>query len=212
MRDGFWQDVNDLPHEDAAQTKGGMKLSFSRQELENYFGVLLEERPLEQLVGETSIWVLIPTTISIYVFPIILLVTGSLTYSMLSSVGLMMSFSMLNQSSYNYKLNRYVVRPASHAIPKIIFAIGAGVALGQLGYSIWIALWPIFWYLLIDRIPIIYLLSELLMVKLKTWMYALPDPDGVLRQVGWYWAKKLSLRQNDTGKIIGRSQDEKESD
>lgn len=200
----FWQDFTEIEHEHALQTQGGMKIGFSRQELEDYFNVLLEKRSLEQMIGETAYWVLIPSIIAVYSFPVLLFVSNSLLWAVLGSFGFMMSFSVLNQSMYNYVFNRYIVRPVSHAIPKVVVMILAGVYFYLNDMGIITALFPLFWYFIIDRIPILYLICELILIKTKSWLYKLPDPDGVLRQVGWHWARKYKLAQNDSGRIIGK--------
>lgn len=201
----FWQEFTEIEHEHALQTQGGMKIGFSRQELEDYFNVLLEKRSLEQMIGETAYWVLIPSTIAVYSFPVLLLISNSLLWAVLGSFGFMMSFSVLNQSIYNYVFNRYIVRPVSHAVPKVMLMTASGVYFYWSGLGVITALFPLFWYFVIDRIPILYLLCELLLIKTKSWLYKLPDPDGVLRQVGWYWARKYKLAQNDSGRIIAKS-------
>lgn len=201
----FWQDLTDVPQEGALQTKGGMKISHTRQELEEYFSILLESRSLEQLAGETAYWVLIPSIVAVYSFPVMLWITKSVGWAALGSFGLMMSFSLLNQSAYHYLINKYLIRPASHALPKLLFIAGLSLLLYQSERNLYVALFPLLWYVFIDRVPILYLLSELMLVKTKAWLYKLPDPDGVLRQVGWYWARKYGLRQSDSGKILGRT-------
>lgn len=199
----FWQDLFDIPEEKALHIKGGLKIGFSRKELQDYFNILLDIRPLERLVGETACWVLIPSTLAIYSFPIMFWITKSLFLTCVGSFGFMMSFSLLNQSAYNYFINRYLVRFFAHIIPKVIFLIAAAIMLYQSNHNLFIAFFPFLWYLFIDRIPILYLLSELMLAKTKTWMYNLPDSDGVLRQVGWYWARKYRLTQSKSGKVTG---------
>lgn len=207
MAHDFWEELRDVPGEDALLTKGGMKISFSRRELSDYFNILLEKRPLEILAGETAYWVLIPSLVAVYSFPVLLFITKKIGYSLLAALGLMMSMSLFNQSSYNYFINKYLVKPASSNIPKLLINMIFAILLYRNGYSILYALLPFIWYILVDRIPIIYLLSELLMLRVKTWMYNLADPDGVLRQVGWYWAKKHNLEQSETGRVQGKKPD-----
>lgn len=199
----FWKDLFDIPEEKAIQIKGGMKIGFSRQELEDYFNILLEERPLERMAGEAACWVLIPSTAGVYSFPIILWVTQSLALASLGSLGFMMSFSLLNQGAYNYFINRYFIQILVHLIPKVLFLTAAALLLYKNGYSLLISLFPFLWYIFIDRIPVLYLISELFLAKTKGWMYKLPDPDGVLRQVGWYWARRYHLTQSESGRVTG---------
>jgi len=195
--------LNEVPGEDSLITKGGLKIHFSRKELREHFGLLLDKRPLEILVGETAYWLLIPALISIYSFPIILYISRNFFYTIMASIGLMMSTSLVNQGSYNHTVNTYLVKPAVNPIPKLLVNFIFGVLLYRAEGSFWYLLTPFIWWILNDRIPIIYLLSELLMIKFKNWMYNLGDPDGVLRQVGIYWAKKLDLEATKSGKILG---------
>ena len=199
----FWQDLFDIPEEKALQIKGGMKISFSRQELKDYFDILLDIRPLERLAGETACWVLIPSTTGVYSFSIIFWVTKSLVLASLGSLGFMMSFSLLNQGAYNYFINKDFVRVFVHLITKVLYLIAAALLLYKNGHTLFISLSPFLWYIFIDRIPILYLISELLVAKTKSWMYKLPDPDGVLRQVGWYWARRYHLTQSESGRVTG---------
>jgi len=198
----FWQDINETPQKDALITGSGLRISFSRKELNDFFGKLLKKRELECMVGETASWVLIPSLVAIYSFPIILFITKNPWYSLMSSLGLMMSWSLFNQSSYNYKINKYLVKPGSSIIPKIIVNLFGATALYMSGASIWLVVLPFIWWVLNDFIPIIYLLSELILIKPKSWMWTLADPDGVLRQVGIYWAKKYGLEISETGKVL----------
>jgi len=199
----FWEDLNEVQGEDSLVTKGGLKIHFSRRELEEHFGLLLDKRPLETLVGETAYWLLIPALVSIYSFPIMLYISRNMFYSIMASVGLMMSTSLFNQFSYNYAVNNYLVKPAVHPIAKLLINFIFAVLLYRAEESLWYVITPFIWWILNDRIPIIYLVSELLMIKFKQWMYNLGDPDGVLRQAGIYWAKKYDLEATKSGKILG---------
>ena len=199
----FWEDLNEVPSEDSLVTKGGLKINFSRRELKEHFGLLLDKRPLEVLVGETAYWLLIPALVSVYSFPILLYISKSLFYTTMAALGLMMSTSIFNQHSYNHVVNTYLVKPAVNPIAKLLVNSIFAVLLYRAEGNVWYLLAPFVWWILNDRIPLIYLLSELLMIKFKKWMYNLGDPDGVLRQAGIYWAKKYDLEVTKSGKIIG---------
>ncbi len=199
----FWEDLTDTPERDALVTKRGLRINFSRKELNRFFGSLLEKRPLECMVGETAHWVLIPSLVAVYSFPIILFITKNPWYTLMSSLGLMMSMSLFNQFSYNYNINKYLVKPASSILAKLtINTVGAILLLYQAGTSLWLVFLPFIWWLLNDFVPVIYLLSEMFLIKIKAWMWNLADPDGVLRQVGVYWAKKYGLEINEYGKVL----------
>lgn len=198
----FWEDIKETPERDALMTKRGLRISFSKKELTKYFGKLLEKHPLECMVGETAYWVLIPSLVAIYSFPIILFITKNPWYSLMASLGFMMSTSLFNQSSYNYTINKYFVRPAANILAKLTINIVGSVLLYQAGVSIWLVVLPFIWWLLNDFLPLIYLLSEMILMKFKTGMWNLADPDGVLRQVGIYWAKKYGLEVNENGKVL----------
>lgn len=198
----FWEDLHETPQRDALVTKRGLRISFSRKELNEFFGKLLDKRPLECMVGETSFWVLIPSLVAIYSFPIILYITTNPWYTLMSSLGLMMSMSLFNQGSYNFKVNNYLVKPASNIIPKLLINLLGAISLYKIGANIWLVVMPFIWWVLNDFIPVVYLLTELLLIKAKTWMWKLADPDGVLRQVGIYWAKKYDLKVSENGKVL----------
>jgi hypothetical protein len=199
----FWEEINEVPGEDALVTKGGLRINFSRRELKEHFGILLNQRPLELMIGETAYWLLIPSLVSIYSFPVILFISNSIFYSIMASLGLMMSTSLFNQGSYNHKVNSFLVKPATNIIPKLLINLVFAILLYRTGKDVWFLLIPFIWWILNDRIPLIYLLSELIMLKVKGWMYNLADPDGVLRQVGMYWAKKYDLEVTKSGKVLG---------
>lgn len=198
----FWEDIKETPERDALMTKRGLRISFSKKELTKYFGKLLAKHPLECMVGETAYWVLIPSLVAIYSFPIILFITKNPWYSLMASLGFMMSTSLFNQSSYNYTINKYFVRPAANILAKLTINIVGSVLLYQAGVSIWLVVLPFIWWLLNDFLPLIYLLSEMILMKFKAGMWNLADPDGVLRQVGIYWAKKYGLEVNENGKVL----------
>ncbi len=199
---GFWEDLNETPQKDALLTKRGLRISFSKKELNDFFGKLLEKRPLECMVGETSFWVLIPSLAAIYSFPLILCITRNPWYTLMSSLGLMISMSLFNQFSYNYNVNNYLVKPASNILPKLLINSFGTVFLYMTGADIWLAALPFIWWFLNDFVPIIYLITELLLIKAKTLMWNLGDPDGVLKQVGIYWAKKYNLKTGENGKVL----------
>ncbi len=199
---GFWEDLNETSQKDALVTNRGLRISFSRKELNSFFGRLLEKRPLECMVGETSSWVLIPSLVAVYSFPIILYITNNPWYTLMSSLGLMISMSLFNQFSYNYKINNYLVKPASNIIPKLFINLLGAVFLYMTGADVWLAVLPFIWWALNDFVPIVYLITEILLIKAKTAMWNLSDPDGVLRQVGMYWAKKYDLKVNENGKVL----------
>ncbi len=107
-----------------------------------------------------------------------------------------------NQGSYNFKVNNYLVKPASNIIPKLLINLLGAISLYKIGANIWLVVMPFIWWVLNDFIPVVYLLTELLLIKAKTWMWKLADPDGVLRQVGIYWAKKYYLKVSENGKVL----------
>lgn len=197
----FYEELYEVDDQDAIKTKGGLYIAFSRKELSKYFGILLQKRSLEQMVGETAYWLLIPSIVGIYSFPIILFISKNFIYTLLASIGLLMSMSLFNQTSYNYFINRYIVRPLANPIPKALINAVFAILLFRADIGIWLAISPVIWWILNDRIPVIYLLLELLMLTIKGWLYKLADPDGVLRQVAIYWAKKHGLTINEDGKI-----------
>lgn len=182
-----------MDNDDGLVTKDGLKISFSRKELSEHFGILLDKRPLECLVGETAYWLLIPSLAAIYSFPLILYISEKFLYTFMASLGLMMSTSLFNQNAYNYPINKYLIRPAAHPLAKTFFNLIFAVLLYQKGHNFWYVVTPFIWWILNDRIPLVYLLSELLMIRVKKLMYSLADPDGVLRRVAIYWAKKYHL-------------------
>lgn len=197
----FWENLSEAPDKKALVTKRGLRISFSRKELTDFFGLLLEKRPLECMVGEAAYWVLIPSLVSIYSFPIALYFSNNPWYSLMAALGLLMSMSLFNQSSYNYTINKYLVKPASSMIPKFTVNFFSALLLNKSGSSIWLVMLPFIWWVLNDFLPVVYLVSELLLIKIKSWMWDLADPDGVLRQVGIYWAKKFDLTINENGRI-----------
>lgn len=199
----FWEDLSEVPGEHSLVTKGGLKINFSRRELKAHFGLLLDKRPLEVLVGETAYWLLIPALVSVYSFPILLYISKSLFYTTMAALGLMMSTSLFNQFSYNHVINTYLVKPAVSPIAKLLVNLIFAILLYRAEGNVWYLLAPFVWWILNDRIPLIYLFSELLMIKFKKWMYNLGDPDGVLRQAGIYWANKYDLEVTKSGKILG---------
>ena len=200
----FWEDLTDVPEQNAILTKRGLRISFGKKELQEYFGHLLDKRPLEYLVGETAYWVLIPSLSAIYSFPIILFVTKSPFYTFMASLGLMMSMSLFNQSSYNYIINRYLVRPAASLLAKLSINLVGAYLLYQADVAIWLVILPFIWWTLNDFVPLIYVLSEFILLRIKMWMWNLADPDGVLRQVGIYWAKKYNMEVTKHGKVLSR--------
>jgi hypothetical protein len=192
MKD-FCDTVIAQDNEDGLITKDGLKISFSRRELNKQFGVLLEKRPLECLIGETAYWLLIPSLAAIYSFPVILFISQKFFYTIMASLGLMMSTSLFNQNAYNYHINKYLIRPAAHPLVKTIFILIFAALVYQSTHNYWHVITPFIWWIFNDRIPLIYLISEMLMVKVKKLMYKLADPDGVLRRVAIYWVKKYKL-------------------
>lgn len=198
----FWEDFTESPNKDAVLTKRGLRISFGKKELQEYFGRLLDKRPLEYLIGETAYWVLIPSLSAIYSFPIILFITKNPLYTFMASLGLMMSMSLFNQSSYNYFINKYLVRPAASLLAKLTINFVGALLLYRADVSIWMVILPFIWWILNDFVPIIYLLSEFILMRFKMWMWNLADPDGVLRQVGIYWAKRYKLEVSKHGKVL----------
>jgi hypothetical protein len=198
----FWEELTEAPEENAIFTKRGLKISFEKKELQNYFGRLLDKRPLECLIGETAYWVLIPSLAAIYSFPIVLFITKSPLYTLMASLGLMMSMSLFNQSSYNFFINKYLVRPAASLLAKLTINVVFAVLLYRADVSIWLVILPFIWWILNDFVPIIYVLSEFILMRIKMWMWNLADPDGVLRQVGIYWAKRYKMQTNKHGKVL----------
>lgn len=198
----FWKEIIETPDKKAILTKGGLRINFSIKELQKFFGSLLDKHPLECMVAETSYWVLIPSLVSIYSFPIILLITLNPWYALMSSLGLLISMSLFNQSSYNYYINKYIVRPAASLAAKLAFYLIMLFLLNKSGVSGWLLALPLIWWIFNDFVPLIYLAIEMLLLKAKMWMWNLADPDGVLRQVGIYWAKKHGLKTNENGRVL----------
>ncbi len=173
---------------DAVIAQGGLKFRAGEAALKRYFGSILGFVALSDLIGEAVFWSLLPSTVSIWLFPLTLMSFSSLV-AVAAGVGAFLAFQIFHMKFYVKPLNYLVFIFGNRPLQFLAYLVFAAsfIYSGQITKSIVLGSWFCMFALGVSElllVPIIPVISAL---------FALPPSDQVLRKVGWYYGRKLGL-------------------
>ncbi len=119
-QDLFAVEFRDVPGKGVVAA-GGLKFQDDEQSLRRRYGVVLQSVSLEVLLGEAALWVLWPSTIAIWAFPL-LLWRLSIDIAVLAAIGLFLAVQIAHMMFYRRWLNYAVFVLANRALQVVVYA------------------------------------------------------------------------------------------
>lgn len=167
--------------------QGGLKFRASEDSLCHYFAPILPFVSLNDLIGEAVFWILMPSTIAVWAFPLLLYMKG-LPSALVWSFGLHILAYVIHLLVYIKPLN-YLVFILGNKVLQFVAYVVLVVVCALTGHIAWaIALAVVFLFYVVS-------VSEIL-VSILTFpvnrLVGLPTSDQLLRLIGWYYGRKYT--------------------
>jgi len=188
----FWVNYQNAPGQ-CIYAQGGLKFRADEEALCRYFAPILPHVSLNDLIGEAVFWVLLPSTLAIWIFPF-LLYSQEILFAIIIGLVLYLILEIGHMTLYLKPLN-YLVFILANPLPQFVVYIVWAVILirsGSVKEAIVLAAW-----FLSFRFGLESLISSILLIPFYKIYFSLPPSDTVLRNIGWHYAKKFGI---DTSK------------
>lgn len=185
----LWVNYQNVPGQ-CVYAKGGLKFRADEEALCRYFAPILPHVSLNDLIGEAVFWVLLPSTLVIWIFPFLLFYSQEMLFAIIVAVALYLLLEIGHMSFYLKPLN-YLVFILANPLPQLILYIVWAVILirsGSVDKFIVLGVWFLFFKLGFDK-----LIFSPLLISLNEAHFSLPPSDTVLRNIGWYYARKFGI-------------------
>jgi hypothetical protein len=177
--------------------QGGLKFRASEQSLRHYFAPILPFVSLNDLIGETVFWILMPSTIAIWAFPPLLYLT-EFPWALVWMFGLYILLQVVHLLLY-IKLLNYVVFILGNKVLQFIAYVVLVVASALTGHIAWaIALAAVF---LFYAVGVSEIFASILTFPMNRFV-GLPTSDQLLRLIGWYYGRKYTQDDPTTWKMF----------
>ena len=168
--------------------KGGLKFRADEDKLRHYFSPILPRISLNDIIGEAVFWSMLPSALAIWIFPILLYFKGIL-FALIATLILYLITEIGHLIFYLKPLNYIVFILGNNFLAFIIYLIWAMMLIrsGSKEEVIVLGVWFLFFAFGLGQLILLPLLPIL------TKFFALPPSDQILRNVGWYYARKFGL-------------------
>jgi len=168
--------------------EGGLKFRADENMLRHYFAPILSYISLNELIGEATFWSLFPSTLAIWVFPIFLYFKG-ISFALIATLILSIIVDIIHQVFYVKLINYVIFILTNKLLALIVYFILTIVLIrfNSLKQAIVLIAWGLF--SISGLIEIIFFPIDLILVK----FFGLSKSDQVLRNIGWYYGRKLGL-------------------
>ena len=168
--------------------KGGLKFRADEEKLYRYFSPILPHISLNDLIGEAVFWSMLPSTLAIWTFPILLYFKG-ISFALIATLILYLVAEIGHLAFYSKFLNYIIFVLGNNLLALVVYLIWAATLIfsGSMGEVIVLAIWFLFFALGLSQLILLPLLPIL------TKFFALPPSDQILKNIGWYYAEKFGL-------------------
>lgn len=187
-KDLFAVEFRNLPGK-GVQASGGLQFQSDESTLRRRYAKVLEAVPLNTLVGEATLWVLAPSTVSIWAFPL-LLWRLSIDLAVLGAMGLFLAAQVAQMLVYARWLN-YIVLVCGNRAVQILVYTGCVAAFWihrdarkALALAVWLILMATGVVQVVMVVPFMPVLKRL---------FALRPADQALRNVARFHARRMGL-------------------
>ena len=179
--------------------EGGLKFRADEKKLKQYFAPILPYVSLNDLIGEAVFWTMFAECLSTYIFPFVLYYKGVV----LSIITALVAFLIAKIYSYFFynKILNYLVFFLANPLPKLIlYAVFLVIFILSRSFAKIAVLitWLLGSFLGIYEVftPIVYfplvIIGRAYFQKTKEFLF-LPPSDQILRNIGWYYARKFRI-------------------
>lgn len=186
--DLFSVDYKNIPGQ-CVYTQGGLKFRTDEDALRRYFAPILSYVSLKELIGEAVFWSMLPSALAIWVFPFLLYTQGVL-FAVITTIVLYLIAEIGHIIFYLKPLNYIVFVLGNNLLSLVVYIIWVAILIlsGSIVETVILGAWFLFFALGLNQIIFLFPLIPIL-AKL----FSLPPSDQVLRNIGWYYAKKLGI-------------------
>jgi hypothetical protein len=167
--------------------KGGLKFRADEEALSRYFAPILPYVSLNDLIGEAVFWTLIPETVAVWIFPLLLYFKG-VFFAILVTSGSYLLVYFMHLVTYSKVLNYVNFFLANRPIQIVVYAIFIIIYIitHLWAYALALGIWMTVFALGLNVL-------DVLLIAICVKVFSLPPSDQVLRNVGWYYGRKLDM-------------------
>ena len=167
--------------------QGGLKFRATEESLSHYFSSILPFVSLNDLIGEAVFWIIMPSTITLWIFPILIYKQG-LPLSLLWIVLLHVALYIIHLFIYVKPLN-YLVFVLANPFVEFSFYIITGIYFVYLGHISWaIAMGSVF---IFYKVGLDVVLISALTFPINRFV-GLPTSDALIKLIGWHYGRKYT--------------------
>jgi|GEM_PF-3578941 len=184
----FALDYQNVPGE-CIYAEGGLKFRADEKALCRYFSPILPYVSLNDLIGEAVFWVLLPSSLAIWIFPFLLYYCGAV-FAIITAAIFFIFVGIGHQHIYLKPLN-YLVFVFGNRLLQLIGYIAWAVIFildGSITNILHIGAWFVFFAFGLGD-----MILGLLPILFGGRIFSLPLSDQVLRTVGIYHGAKLGM-------------------
>jgi len=166
--------------------RGGLRFRADEASLRRYFAEILPYVSLNDLIGEATSWLLLPSAIAFWLFPVLLYYLD-IALAVYATAAIYVVTTVSHFLIYSKPVN-YLVLLFSQKVPRLLFYAGWATILlleGLRSKAIVLGASYLFFGFGVEARMIATLLTP---VYAK--LFSLPPSDQVLRNVGWYYGVK----------------------
>lgn len=184
----FWVEYQNVPGQ-CVYAKGGLKFRADEDALLRYFAPILPYVSLNDLIGEAVFWILLPSILAIWTFPIFLYSQGIL-FAIIATAVLYLIAEILTLIFYIKPLNYLVFIFANPLLKVAAYIVWAIILIlsGSILEAIILGIYFLFFAFGLD-----VLMFGFLLIPLFVKLFSLAPSDQVLRNINWYYGRKFGL-------------------
>lgn len=184
----FSLDYQNMPGQ-CVYAKGGLKFRADEDALRHYFAPILPYVSLNDLIGESVFWSMLPSTVAIWTFPFLLHSQGIL-FAIIATLVLYLVAEIGHMAFYIKPLNYVVFILGNQFLSLVVYIIWAVILIlsGSIVGAIILGVWFLFFALGLSQIIFLFPIIPFL-----TKLFSLPPSDQVLKNVGWHYARKFGI-------------------
>jgi hypothetical protein len=168
---------------------GGLRFRADEASLRRYFAEILPHVSLNDLIGEATFWLLLPSTIAAWVLPVLLYYLD-ISAAIYMTAGIYLVATASDFLVYSKPVN-YLVLLFSQKVPRLLAYAGWVTLLLFKGLTTKAVILGAFYLFLGFGLEGRIFAS--LLTPLYAMLFSLPPSDQVLRNVGWYYAEKRGV-------------------
>lgn len=166
---------------------GGLRFKTEESDLRRDYPTVLDQVPFPRLLGEAALWVLWPSTLAIWAFPVLLWLLR-VDFALLWTIGLFLAVQVISMLFYARRLNYVLFVLGNRLLQTVVYSLWA-LALWRMGAPLKVVALGSWLLLMAGGIAQVIFVTPFLPV-LK-WLFAHSPADQALFQVTRGYAQRL---------------------